>query len=52
MSSRADGVTYNNHIRTFLDWVLENYFSEQDDYGRPVVLPDYHNPVPWRSEAD
>jgi hypothetical protein len=44
-----EGVTYSTCIRVFLDWVLERHFSEPDDNGRLVVLPDYHNPVFRRS---
>lgn len=43
------GISYSNLIRDFLAWVLERYFSEPDDYGRPIALPEYHNPVLWRS---
>lgn len=46
-----DGVKYNNYVRDFLAWVLERHFSEPDDYGRPVPLPEYHNPVLHRSRA-
>ena len=44
-----DGMKYSNYIQAFLDWLLEHYFSEPDDHGRSVVLPDYHNPLPRRS---
>lgn len=44
------GTTYNNTVREFLQWLLEEHFSEPDDHGRPVVLPAYHNPVPRRSK--
>lgn len=47
----AHGMRYGNCMREFLPWVLEQHFSEPDDYGRPVVLSDYHNPFPWRSRA-
>lgn len=44
------GTSYNNAVRDFLQWLLEEHFSEPDDYGRRVVLPVYHNPVPYRSK--
>jgi hypothetical protein len=44
-----DGMRYYNCIRAFLDWVLQHYFSEPDEHGQPVVLPDFHNPFPWKS---
>ncbi len=47
----ARGTKYSNCIREFLTWLLENHFSELDDYGRPVVLSDYHNPFSWRSRG-
>jgi hypothetical protein len=43
------GMKQNNCIREFLNWVLENHFSGPDDHGRPAMLPNYHNPVPWKS---
>ena len=42
---------YGNCIREFLNWVLAKHFSELDNYGRSVVLADFHNPFPWRSRA-
>jgi hypothetical protein len=44
------GTSYNNTVREFLQWLLEERFSEPDDYGCPVLLPVYHNPVPRRSK--
>ena len=44
------GTSYNNTVHEFLQWLLEEHFSEPDDYGRPMVLPVYHNPVPRRSK--
>jgi hypothetical protein len=40
------GAKYVNGIREFLNWVLEHQFAEIDDHGRPIVLPEYHNPMP------
>ena len=45
------GVQYNNTVHSFLDWVLEQHFSELRDDGKPVILPNYRNPFPWRSRA-
>jgi hypothetical protein len=39
------GLSYNNIIHNFLNFVLLREFSALDDYGRPVVSPAYHNPV-------
>jgi hypothetical protein len=47
----SQGVIYNNHARAFLQWVLETRFSEPDDYGNPIVLPAYRNPITVRSES-
>lgn len=44
-------LTNNNRISDFLEWVLENYFSCEDDNGTPVVSPAYRNPVPYRSHS-
>lgn len=32
-------------VEAFLDWVLENYFSVEDDMGNKVVSSEYHNPI-------
>jgi len=34
------------HAHDFIDWVLENYFSVEDDNGNRIVLPEYCNPIP------
>ena len=41
------GIRYNNNIRRFLAWVLENCepFSEDAEGGQRVTLPGYVNPV-------
>jgi len=44
------GISYNNIAAQFLDWVLEAHFSESDDHGRPVVSPDFYNPITPRSK--
>jgi transposase-like protein len=45
------GVTDNNVISSFLSWVLLQECSTPDDYGRPVISPAFHNPVPLISSA-
>lgn len=45
------GVKWNNKVRIFLDWVLETHFSVSDDDGRPVVSPEFWNPVTYRSQT-
>ena len=47
----AHGIKYNNLIHAFLNFVLLQECSEPDDYGRPVVLSAYHNPVARRSRS-
>lgn len=42
---------YNNVINNFLNFVLLSECSEADDYGRPVVLSEFHNPVLRRSNS-
>lgn len=41
------GIRYNNDVRRFLAWVLENCepFSEDVEGGQRVTLPGYVNPV-------
>lgn len=46
-----DGVKYNNHIHSFLHFVLLREFSEISDDGKPVVSPVFHNPVPRMSKS-
>lgn len=38
-------VEYNNSIVEFLDWVLENRFTAEDDDGRVAVAPGFGNPL-------
>lgn len=33
------------HVENFLDWILENYFSVEDDLGNKIVPSEYHNPI-------
>lgn len=33
-----------NIVVEFLDWVLDNYYSAEDDYGKKVVAPGFNNP--------
>lgn len=46
------GIQYNNLIHNFIEFVLHDAFSVDDDYGRPVVSNEFHNPVPLRSNAE
>ena len=46
------GTVPNNRLSEFLDWLLESKFSEPDDHGRPVVLPQFVNPVARRSKGN
>lgn len=45
------GVAQNNYIHDFLDWVLLQHFSVEDDYGNPMVSPGFCNPVPSISSS-
>ena len=45
----SSGISSNNYINAFLDFVLRRKFSFPADDGRPVVSSNYHNPVPRRS---
>jgi hypothetical protein len=45
------GIKYNNHIHTFLQFVLLCQFSEAQDHGRPVISPAFHNPVRRMSKS-
>lgn len=43
---RIDDVSYQlEYVRRFLDWVLENYFSVEDDFGNKTIPGEYHNPI-------
>lgn len=39
------GRVRNNYIHDFLNWVLLTELSAPDDHGRPVVGPQFYNPV-------
>lgn len=41
----------NNYLSEFIDWLLVSSYSLSDDYGRPVVSPEFHNPVPRLSAS-
>lgn len=32
-------------VELFLDWVLKNYFSVEDDMGNMIIPIEYHNPI-------
>ena len=42
------GGIYTRYINEFLDWVLQQHFSEPDEHGRLTVRPIYHNPIAIR----
>lgn len=42
------GVALNNTVRSFLNWVLLEHFSETDSTGRITIRSAYHNPIPKR----
>ena len=43
--SMDDGLKSMRHVENFLNWVLENYFSVEDDMGNKLVPTEYHNPI-------
>lgn len=45
------GRVRNNYVCDFLDWVLLTEMSAPDDHGRPVVGPEFHNPVRRRARG-
>ncbi|MBA2964685.1 MULTISPECIES: VPA1269 family protein [Ramlibacter] len=45
------GRVQNNYVHEFLNWVLLTELSEPDDHGRPVVSPQFHNPVPKKARG-
>lgn len=47
----AEGILYNNHIHTFLQFVLQREFSEFNEGGQLVVMPAFHNPLPVMSRS-
>lgn len=49
--ARGEASKLNNYLRDFIDWLLSNHYSLPDDHGRPVVCPEYHNPVPRMSHG-
>lgn len=49
-ANSSGGVTANNYVHQFVDWVLKTEFSEPDDFGRPIVVALYHNPIARRTQ--
>lgn len=45
------GRVRNNYVHDFLQWVLLTELSVPDDHGRPVVGPQFHNPVSRRARG-
>lgn len=43
--SMGNVCTEMRQVENFLNWVLENYFSVEDDMGDKVVPIEYHNPI-------
>lgn len=48
--SRKD-VAYNNTLADFLDWVLSEKLSIEDDHGHRHIPPELHNPVARLSKS-
>lgn len=34
-----------SYVCSFLDWILENYFSVENDSGNKIIPSEYHNPI-------
>ena len=45
------GQNYNNYAAAFLDWVLQEKLSVENDHGAPYVSGEYHNPIRRRASA-
>ncbi|WP_171455136.1 gamma-mobile-trio integrase GmtZ [Serratia marcescens] len=39
------GVSYNNHMHSFINWVLLTYYSHRADDESPVISPAFFNPI-------
>jgi hypothetical protein len=39
-------IKLNNYIHDFLDWILQNALTVDDDNGHKIVPAEFHNPVP------
>ncbi|RDK01509.1 gamma-mobile-trio integrase GmtZ [Paraburkholderia lacunae] len=50
-SNSQYGISANNHVHAFLQFVLLRHFSQIDEAGKPVVMPVFHNPVPRMSKS-
>lgn len=50
-SMRKADVEYNNIVAQFLDWVLIEKLSIEDDHGRMLVPHELHNPVARLSKS-
>ncbi|MEI7298284.1 VPA1269 family protein [Paraburkholderia tropica] len=50
-SDSSWGISANNLVHAFLQFVLLRHFSQLDREGRAVVAPGYHNPVLRMSRA-
>lgn len=44
-------IAINNILHGFLDWILKEKCSVEDDHGHKLVISDYHNPLKRRSRA-
>lgn len=42
---------YNNHIHSFLDWVLVRDFSDVTDGGERIVSPAFRNPLKQKTKS-
>lgn len=43
--SQQDGLIEARKLVTFIDWILEEKFSVEDDYGNKLIPAEFHNPL-------
>ena len=49
--SSTASTNYNNHIHSFLDWVLIRDFSDVTDDGERIVSPAFRNPLTQKTKS-
>ena len=43
--SQSDALKKAKKLISFIDWILEEKFSVEDDYGNMLIPAEYHNPL-------
>ncbi|WP_373486271.1 gamma-mobile-trio integrase GmtZ [Acetobacterium malicum] len=44
-ANAKNGIELTRKLSAFIDWVLINYFSVEDDLGNKLIPREYHNPI-------